>query len=324
LSVAIPVRREGSDAGARTRIRLPARLARRAGRRLRTRWWVELLTIAWLAWVYDAISNLAHLRLHQALANGRGVLDLERSLHIDPELSLDRWLAHHHTLGTVLSAYYDNAHWGFTLALLGWVWWRRADLYRPLRNSLVLVNLLGFIVFWRYPVAPPRMLAGFTDVISTNAVGPDFHGGALASNANEVAAMPSLHMAWAAWCALALWRLSSRRWVRALAVAYPSVTAFTVVATGNHFVLDLVAGLATLALALALLAAPRAARVWWMRSAPGRRRMRWRLEGGRRGLEERAGAAAYGVGHHAAHRAGMRSSRAIHGVLHPEMESVSD
>ena len=96
-----------------------------------------------------------------------GVLHLEQSLHLNPELTLDRWLAHHHTLGAILADYYDNAHWGLTLGLLGWLWWRRGDLYRPLRNSLVLVNVIGFVVFWRCPVAPPRMLSGFTDVISS-------------------------------------------------------------------------------------------------------------------------------------------------------------
>jgi hypothetical protein len=262
-------------------------------RRPRTRWWVELLALAWVAWVYDATTNFAHLRLHAALANARGVLHLEQSLHLDPERSLDRWLAHHHTLGTLLSAYYDNAHWGFTLALLAFLWWRRADLYGPLRNSLVLVNLIGFIVFWRYPVAPPRMLGGFTDVISANAVGPNFHGGPLASHANELAAMPSLHMAWAAWCALALWRLSPRRWVRVLAVCYPCVTAFTVLATGNHFVLDLLGGLAALALALLVLAAPHALVRAWRASAELRaawlgrlRRRRARPRGARKPLGE--------------------------------------
>ena len=104
----------------------------------RTRWWVETLAIVWLCWVYDAITNLAPLRLHAALAHGEGVLALERSLGIDPELSLDRWLAGHHTLGLVVSDYYDNAHFVVTLGLLGWLWWRRADIYRPLRNTLVL------------------------------------------------------------------------------------------------------------------------------------------------------------------------------------------
>ena len=174
---------------------------------------------------------------------------------IAPEHALDRWLAAHHALGLALSDYYDNAHFVVTLGLLGWLWWRRADLYRPLRNALVLVNVLAFVVFWRYPVAPPRMLAGFTDVVAaTHAIG-SWHTGALASHANELAAMPSLHIAWAAWCTLALWRLSERLWVRVLAVLYPCVTAVAVLATGNHFVLDIVAGLLTLALALGIVAA---------------------------------------------------------------------
>jgi membrane-associated phospholipid phosphatase len=104
------------------------------------------------------------------------------------------------------------------------------------------------------------MLPGFTDVIdSTHAFG-NFHSGALASQANQLAAMPSLHMAWAAWCALALWRMSSRRWVRGLALAYPCLTALAVMATGNHFALDLVAGLAALLAAALLLRAVSAAR----------------------------------------------------------------
>ena len=64
--------------------------------------------------------------------------------------------------------------------------------------------------------------------------------------------MPSLHIAWAVWCSFALWQISSRVWVRALALVYPCVTAFAVLATGNHYVLDLIGGLLTFALALAL------------------------------------------------------------------------
>jgi hypothetical protein len=285
LSVAIPT--------SRGRSRPRARPGAAAQRRVRTRWWVEALAVAWVAWVYDATTNLAPLRLHAALANARGVLHLERSLHLDPELTLDRWLAGHHTLGAVLSAYYDNAHWGLTMALLGWLWWRRADLYRPLRNALVLVNLLGFIVFWRYPVAPPRMLGGFTDVVSSTHAFGNFHAGALAAHANELAAMPSLHMAWAAWCALALWRLLRRRWVRALALLYPCATAFAVLATGNHFVLDLLAGLATLAAALLALAAPRAIGAAWRGSSAARGRWLGRLDRRRRELGERAAVPAY-------------------------------
>ncbi len=218
----------------------------------RTRWWVEALVIAWLCWMYDAVTNLAPLRLHLAIDHARGLLHVEQTLHLDPELALDRWLAGHHTLGLILSDYYDNAHFLVTLGLLGWLWWRRADVYRPLRNSLVVVNLLGFAVFWLYPVAPPRMLKGFTDVVASTGAFGSWHNGALASEADQLAAMPSLHIAWAVWCTVALWQISERRWVRVMAIVYPCLTALAVLATGNHFVLDLLGGLVAIATAMAI------------------------------------------------------------------------
>lgn len=232
----------------------PAALAAlpRAAAPPRTRWWIEVAAIVWLLWIYDAITNLAPLRLHVALAHAGSVLSVERALHLDAELGLDHWLAARHTLGLAISDYYDNAHFIVTLAILGWLWWSRSDYYRPLRNAIVLVNLLAFAVFWRFPVAPPRMLPGFTDVVSSTGAFGSWHTGALASHANELAAMPSLHMAWAAWCAVALFALSRRWWVRALGIGHLVMTGFAVLATGNHFVLDIVAGLAVLALSLAI------------------------------------------------------------------------
>jgi hypothetical protein len=222
----------------------------------RTPLWVEALVIVWLCWVYDAVSNLASLRLHAALLHAHGVLHLERILHLDPELTLNRWLAAHRTLGLVVSDYYDNAHFIVTLGLLGWLWYKRPDIYRPLRNALVTINVLGLLVFWLYPVAPPRMLLGmgFEDVVAATHAFGSWHTGALASAANQLAAMPSLHMAWAVWCSLVLWRLSARRAVRALAIFYPCLTALAVLSTGNHFLADVLAGIATAALAVLLVA----------------------------------------------------------------------
>jgi hypothetical protein len=245
LSAVAPIEARADTRGARVQ-GVPATTV------VRSRWWLEALTIAWLCWVYDAVNNLAPLRLHVALSNARGILSVERALHINVERTLDHWLATQHTLGLLVSDYYDNAHFIVTLGLLGWMWWRRADIYRPLRNVLVLVNVLAFVVFWLFPVAPPRMLPGFVDVVaSTHAIG-SWHTGALASAANELAAMPSLHIAWAAWCTLVAWRMWSDRRVRALAVVYPFVTAFAVLATGNHYVFDLLGGLATFGVSVLL------------------------------------------------------------------------
>ncbi len=157
-------------------------------------------------------------------------------------------------MGIVLSYYYDNAHFIVTFGLLGWLWWQRPDLYRPLRNSLVLINVIGFAVFWRYPVAPPRLLpgTGFVDIVANSHTFGSWHSGKLAADADQLAAMPSLHLAWASWSALAIWRLARRWWWRALALLYPVITAVGVLTTGNHYLADVLAGVATAVLSVVI------------------------------------------------------------------------
>jgi hypothetical protein len=229
----------------------------------RSPWWLELIAIAWLAVIYDRLTAAAPVRLHEAIGHGAGILRLEQALHLDPELSLNHWLAGQHTLGVILSYYYDNAHFVVTLGLLAYIWWARADIYRPLRNSLVLINVIGFAVFWRYPVAPPRLLpgTGYIDVVANSHTFGSWHTGKLASTADQLAAMPSLHLAWACWSSLVLWRISNRWWVRALAVAYPIITSVGVMTTGNHYLADVLAGVVTMVVSV-LAVEVAAPRVW--------------------------------------------------------------
>jgi hypothetical protein len=102
------------------------------------------------------------------------------------------------------------------------------------------------VVFWLYPMAPPRLLpgVGFVDVVAATGSPGSTHSGPLAQHANELAAMPSLHLAWAVWTAWAAWRMLRGRRFAAAVWAYPVVTAAVVLATGNHFVADVVAGAA--------------------------------------------------------------------------------
>lgn len=233
--------------------------------------WVEAVVIAWLLFVYDEINNLSPLRLHTALAHAASLLHFENVWHLNPELSLNTWGTAHRALALPMADFYDAAHFVLTLGVVAILWWRRPDLYRPLRNTLVLVNVIGFIVFWAYPLAPPRMLpgAGFVDVVAVTHAWGSWQTNAMASQANELAAMPSLHMAWACWTALSVWRmLPGRRW-RALVVVYPLLTAVIVMATGNHFLLDVVAGVLTFLLAgIGARALARMVGTWRMSRAP--------------------------------------------------------
>jgi hypothetical protein len=228
----------------------------------RPRLWPELLVIVWLCWVYDAINNLAPLRQAVALAHARSILNLETSLHLDPEAGLVHWLARHHTVALWIGDYYDNAHFVVTLGIVGWLWWRHPVHYRPLRTSLVLTNVIAMIAFWLYPTAPPRLLdpARYPDVIASAHAFGSWHSGTLATAANQLAAMPSLHIAWAGWSAFAVWQVFRHRRGAVLVFVYPVMTAVAVMSTANHFLSDVVAGVLTLI--LATLIADRGHRLW--------------------------------------------------------------
>lgn len=213
--------------------------------------WLELVFIAWLAWIYDDINNLSPVRATLALANAHSLLHFERLLHLDPEAGLDHWLSRHGDLAWIAGNYYDNAHFAVTLGLVGVLWWWFPDRYRSLRSGLVLTNVLAMIVFWLVPMAPPRLLdpSVYIDVVGRSHSFGSWHSGTLATAANQFAAMPSLHLGWAAWSALALWRiLPRRRWSWAVWL-YPVLTGVVVMATGNHYLMDALAGIATFALA---------------------------------------------------------------------------
>ena len=245
----------GSVEGAAARSRgVLSRVWLRVGHRAdgRAPLWMELLVVGWLFWLYDVINNLAPLRRALALANAAGLLSVERSLHLDPERAMDHWLAGQVTLAQAASYYYFFTHGLVTFAALAWLWWKAPALYRRLRTRLVIINLIAFAVFWRYPLAPPRMLPhqGFIDVVGTSHAFVSWSSGALLHNADQLAAMPSLHVAWAIWSGLAFWELYRRRAVAALAVAYPLLTSLTVMATGNHYLLDVLAGAATVPTAI--------------------------------------------------------------------------
>jgi membrane-associated phospholipid phosphatase len=115
------------------------------------------------------------------------------------------------------------------------------------------VALLGF---WLYPLMPPRLMPARYDFVDTAArffnFGPqvnvriDAHGhptaAAIRAYGNLFAAMPSLHVGWSTWSALALWPLARKGWVKALLVLYPVTIFFCIVVTANHWILDAVGG----------------------------------------------------------------------------------
>ena len=224
---------------------------------------VELAGLVFLVWIYDWLQDLAPLRQKVAFDHSRSLLSFERRIGLDPERALDQWLAHQHVLAYIASNFYANAIFAVTFGFAAWTWWRRPEIYRPLRNQLVLANLIGFAVFWAYPVAPPRMLPGFIDVVQ-KAGGLGAWHTTLMQHADQFAAMPSMHLGYAVWCSLVAWRLAgARARVAAMVfgIGYPLLTALVVMSTGNHYLLDVLAGTGTIVVAIVVLEiAPRSVR----------------------------------------------------------------
>lgn len=203
----------------------------------------EVLVVGVLLVAYDHIKRVAHSRPIVAESHGRSLLRLERAAGLDIEGAFNRWLTAHHVVALAASYSYELLWWSTAIAVLVFAYWRCPELYRRMRNALVAINLLALVVFFAWPVMPPRLLpgAGFADSVADAGFGSK-HAGRLP--ADQYAAMPSLHVAWAVFTAWAIWIVSPRREVRAFAVLLPVITTVDVMATGNHYLLDAVAGIA--------------------------------------------------------------------------------
>ncbi|MBA2697487.1 MAG: phosphatase PAP2 family protein [Nocardioidaceae bacterium] len=172
------------------------------------------------------------------------------TLHLPSELGLQDWLLNTHWLVESANMYYAWVHFPATALFLAWTYLRRADFYPAIRNEMMLITAgatIGHIVF---PLAPPRMLqpVGFVDTAALYGPGvygaPDVH-----SFANQYAAMPSLHVAWALVVGGVLAMLTRSRW-RWMWLAHPALTIIVVVGTANHYWMDAIVAMALFVLAL--------------------------------------------------------------------------
>lgn len=207
----------------------------------RPRWWAEIILVVGFAWAYDEIRALHGDIVAAGVRHGRQVLHIDQALHMSWAHPLNAWLSHNDVLADVLSAYYVIMHLGMTAFTL-LVLWIQGRSYRHHRNVLFGISVIGFGIYWIYPVAPPRLIGyGFHDSVR-DALPFAYH--VEAASANLYAAVPSLHMAWAVWVTIAIWSIAARWWVRLLAGLHPVLTALTVLATGNHYMFDLLTGAA--------------------------------------------------------------------------------
>ncbi|MFJ1597757.1 phosphatase PAP2 family protein [Streptomyces sp. NPDC088261] len=231
--------------------------------RLRPRWWAELVLIVAVYAAYSAGRLMARGDVSTAVGHGLAILRIEKALRLNAEHPLNRLFTSTPALGIPADFAYASLHYLVTPVVLIWIFRSRPARYRAARTWLMLSTLLGLIGFTLLPTCPPRLLEaghGFVDTMAqyssygwwgAQASAPRGLGGMT----NQYAAMPSLHVGWAVWCGVLLWRHARSPFMRWLGVAYPVVITIVVMGTANHYFLDAVAGVVVMA-AGALLTRP--------------------------------------------------------------------
>ena len=227
---------------------------RRPARRIY--WWFEISLAVWGYMIYaqarETHGASASDYRQLAVRHGRDLFKFEKFLGLDWERGLQHNLLPYKGFLQVVGGFYGGAHFVVTIGVLVFLLFRRPQFYRFWRTCLFVLTLAAVGCFALYPAMPPRLLkdgTGHTITVDTlDKVGGlwSYNHGVIEHISDGYAPMPSLHLGWATWVAMALWfALPARsRWRRTLVLCYPLAVYFTVIATGTHFVIDGVAGMA--------------------------------------------------------------------------------
>jgi len=210
--------------------------------------------------LWQKAGDLAITKVRGAFDNARWVWDTERAWHLPSEVSLQRAFLPHPTMIEALNGYYAIVHVPALIVFLIWLFVRHRDRYPRWRNVGALLTG-SCLLLQMVPVAPPRMFPNLGFVDAALRYGQSVYGPGGIEVAPQLAAMPSVHVAWAVFIAIAVVCTSTSRW-RWLVVAHPVLTVLAVVATANHWWLDGIVACAVLAGALAV--------EWALRTAAGR------------------------------------------------------
>jgi PAP2 superfamily len=218
-----------------------------AQRRFLPRGWLDLLwqLSLWFGFLlaYQVARGIADRHPPRAFENALTVIDIEQKANALFELDLQRVIHSSEFLMTLTSWTYWMSQFTVVGISLLWVYLRHNDSFLRFRNTIMLANVIGLIGYVLLPTAPPRMFPGFGFVDTLAESGSVNHGSGLVELAsNPYAAMPSLHAADALIVGLVLATVVQRGIFKVLWLLWPAWVWFTVMATANHFWLDVAAG----------------------------------------------------------------------------------
>jgi hypothetical protein len=210
-------------------------------------WWGELIAVVVFYLVYSFIRNLHHGGEHEAYENARHLINVQKALGINHEQAIQAWALGSRTFIIAANYFYGSFHFIVTAGVMIYLYRRWTNDYPLWRNTLGVATALALIGFTFFPLLPPRLLSDFhqyhfVDTLAKDPAFWSFNSGAVNKISNQFAAMPSVHCAWALWCACALVPRVKHLWAKVVAGIYPAITVTVIVVTANHYFLDAVGG----------------------------------------------------------------------------------
>lgn len=234
------------------------------------RWWVEILLVVGFYAIYSLVRNqfgsaLGPTTLSLAFTNALDVIEFESAIGLYIEPGLQEAFVDWEWFLVFWNIFYGTFHFVVTIGAMVYLFVRAPVRYSFMRSVLCLTTATALLGFALFPLMPPRLLGNcisefgacatehtFTDTMVELGGLWSFESEQMASISNQYAAMPSLHIAWAVWCTLALAPVLRTRLSRWAIWAYPFLTLFAIMVTANHYWLDAIGGLLALAVGVAL------------------------------------------------------------------------
>ena len=216
--------------------------------------------------LWQLAGSLAGNGTYAAVGRGRSIWDAERSAHLLSERTVQSWILSHPLIVQAANLYYDTMHFSVLIVFLFWLFIRHRDAYSHWRTTLALLTASCLLV-QLIPVAPPRMIPDLHMADTAMQYGQSVYGTVAGFRADQLSAMPSVHIGWALLVALCVYRVSTSRW-RYVGSVHAVLTTLVVVATGNHYWSD---GIVAAVLIAAALCAQWAVRKLWQRRVTGRK-----------------------------------------------------
>ena len=254
----------------------PAEGPEPASERNPLRWWAEVLIAGAFYGVYTLVRNQFGSELGEsvkqaAIDNAYDVIALERAIHLFGEKGIQDLFIGSDLFIQFWNIFYGFCHFAVTVGVMVLLFIRHPARYGVQRTALAFTTALALAGFAFYPLMPPRLLGdcgpfgacdarySYVDTLVDPGGFWSFNSSAMMDISNQYAAMPSLHVAWAVWCAVAAVPVLRSRWTRLAMLSYPWLTLFAVMVTANHYWIDAVGGLLVVAVShpIAALAARR-------------------------------------------------------------------